>query len=136
MNKKKKQNKLEKYFKTKPKISLTTLIIILLFVKYVTPTMILFITPLTMGTLTPDVSYEKTEEIYNNMAETLAESFSDIMMNMYKVGQGLSKYSLLIRVFFYGVIWTTYVAIVILVLYMCRMLIYYLITTKKERRKS
>lgn len=128
--------KIKKYFKTEPKISCVTLLIILFFFKYVTPTMILFSTPFVMGTLTPEVSYEKTEEIYDNMAESLAESFSNIMKKLYLAGQNLSEYSLLIRIYFYGVIWTTYVAIITFFLYIMRVGIYYLITTKSERRRA
>lgn len=136
-------NKVIGYLKTKPKISLTTLIIILLFLKYVTPISILMFTPLLMGSVTPQVSYNETEVIYNNMAKNLAESFSDIMKKMYLTGQKLSRYSLFLRVFFYGIVWVTYIAIISFVLYIIRIVIYWglnrkttLKPTKRRRTTS
>jgi hypothetical protein len=125
--------KIKEYFTTKPKISIVTLIIILFFFQYVTPTMMLFTTPFVMGTLTPDISYEKTEEIYDNMAENLAESFSDVMKKMYVAGQGLAKYSFFVRLLFYGITWITYIAIATFTIYVIRTLIYYIIPKKYRK---
>jgi hypothetical protein len=134
----KNKNRFKGYLTTKPKINLSTLIIILIFLKYVTPMMLLFSLPLVLGTITPDISYEKTEEIYNNMAERLAESFSNIMMRMYEIGQELSEYSLLIRIAFYGMVWITYIALATFVFYLFRLVIYYGLThqTRKKQRRS
>lgn len=121
---------IKKYFKSKPKISIVTLLIILIFLKYVIPPALLFYTPLLMGSITPEVSYEKTSEIYDDMAERLATSFSEIMKKMYLVGQELSEYSLFLRILFYGIIWTTYIAIISLVLYFIRYVIYRIFNIK------
>ena len=128
------KKKLREYFESKPKISIITLLIILIFLKYTAPPMLLFYTPLLMGSLTPEVSYEETSEIYDNMSEKLAESFSDIMKKMYLVGQELSGYSLFLRVLFYGIIWTTYIAIISLVLYFIRYGIYWALNKKDRKR--
>ncbi len=128
--------KIMNYFKSEPKISLTTLLILLLFFKYAIPPMSIFILPLVIGSMTPEVTYEKTSEVYDTMATNLAESFSEIMEKLYIAGQGLSQYSLLIRVLFYGIIWTTYLAIISFVFYIIRLVIYYGITSKKERGKE
>ena len=129
-----KRKKLRKYFESKPKISIITLFIILIFLKYVIPPMLLFYTPLLMGSLTPEVTYEETSEIYDNMAERLATSFSEIMEKTYLTGQRLSNYSLFLRVLFYGIIWTTYIAIISFVLYGIRYGIYWVLNKKESKR--
>ena len=126
--------KIKKYFESKPKISITTLLIILIFLKYVIPPMLLFYTPLLMGSLTPEVSYEETSEIYDNIAERLATSFSEIMKKMYLTGQGLSNISLPLRILFRGIIWTTYVAMISLVLFFVRYMIYLILNKRRIRR--
>ncbi len=126
--------KIKKYFESKPKISITTLLIILIFLKYVIPPMLLFYTPLLMGSLTPEVSYEETSEIYDNIAERLATSFSEIMKKMYLTGQGLSNISLPLRILFHGIIWTTYVAMISLVLFFVRYMIYLILNKRRIRR--
>lgn len=115
-----------KYLKTKPEISITTLLIILIAFKYVTPTMMLFSTPLLVGSVSPDVPYNKTGIVFDKMAENLAEGFARVTKSTYQIGQSLSDYSLFLRIFYYGLVWTVYIGIVFLIFYLIRISIYFL----------
>jgi len=119
------KTKFKKYFTEKPKSNFWRLAFITLFLfKWVTPTVLIFISMFQLGLITPDLDPSLMDSMYQKTAENLANIYVSSFYKMFEAGQVISQNNAIIgRILFYALsymIWVIWGMMIILILNLLR----------------
>jgi len=131
--------RIKKYFAKKPKGEFWMWAFIYLFIfQYFTPWMIILsIMPFGLGLAAPQTSFNET---YQTVAPKLTDTFLSIMETMTGAGQNIAiNNPFLAKILFFGIshmVWGVYMALIVIIGHILRMLIYSIFFSKKERKNN
>jgi len=119
------KTKLKKYFTERPKSDSWMWAFITLFLfRYVAPSVIVFISMMQVGLVTPDIDPASLNATHQRIAENMANSYVDILYKMQDAGRNISQNNALTgKILFHGLsyfIWIVWSAILVLILNLLR----------------
>jgi hypothetical protein len=111
--------------------------IVLLFFRYVTPVVLVFMTFFQVGLIMPDVD---ATQIMNDTATRLAESFTSVLGRLFEAGSQIALQNpILAKILFYvisGFVYTCWVAMILLILNFVRYGTAWIFNHKKNIKKG
>jgi len=119
------KTRLKKYFTEKPKSDFWKGAFITLFLfSFVTPKVLVFLSMMQVGLITPDLDPGLMDSTHHKIAEKLANNYVDLLYKIVESGQNISQNNPIMgKVLFYAMsncIWVIWVAMVILLLNLFR----------------
>ena len=119
------KTKLKKYFTERPKSDFWMWAFITLFLfKYVAPSVIVFISMMQVGLVTPDIDPATMNATHQRIADNMANSYVDILYKMQDTGRSISQNNALTgKILFHGLSYFTWViwsAMLVLILNLLR----------------
>jgi len=119
------KTKLKKYFTERPKSDFWMWAFITLFLfKYVAPSVIIFISMMQVGLVTPDIDPAAMNATHQRIADNLANTYVDLLYKMQDTGRSISQNNALTgRILFHGLSYFTWIiwsAMLVLILNLLR----------------
>lgn len=119
------KTKLKKYFTERPKSDFWMwAFITLFFFRSIAPSVIIFISMMQIGLVTPDIDPSSLNATHQRIAENMANSFVDVLYKMQDTGRSISQNNVLTgKILFHGLsyfIWIIWSAMLVLILNLLR----------------